>query len=78
MRGLARRIGQRHGHCTFDRRLIQRRDARPARLADQQFSVPASMKRCCQRQTQVLDVPVMRMISLVPTPSAKSSTICTR
>ena len=41
-------------------------------------SVPASMKRCCQRQTQVLDVPVTRMISLVPTPSADSSTICAR
>ena len=26
------------------------------------------MKRSCQRQTQVFDVPVCRMISLVPTP----------
>jgi len=39
-------------------------------------AAPASMKRRCQRQTQVLEVPVTRMISLVPTPSADSSTIC--
>ena len=36
------------------------------------------MKRSCQRQTQVLEVPVRRMISLVPTPLALSSTICAR
>ena len=30
------------------------------------------MKRSCQRQTQVFDLPVRRMISLVPTPSALS------
>ena len=29
-----------------------------------------------QRQTQVLDLPVSRMIALVPTPAALSSTIC--
>ena len=29
------------------------------------------MKRSCQRQTQVFDLPVRRMISLVPTPSAR-------
>ena len=28
------------------------------------------MNRSCQRQTQVFDLPVRRMISLVPTPSA--------
>ena len=33
-------------------------------------SKPSAMKRSCQRQTQVFDVPVWRMISLVPTPSA--------
>lgn len=33
------------------------------------------MKRSCQRQTQVFDLPVRRMISLVPIPAALSSTI---
>jgi hypothetical protein len=32
------------------------------------------MKRFCQRQTQVFEVPVWRMISAVPTPSALGST----
>jgi hypothetical protein len=36
------------------------------------------MKRCCQRQTQVLEVPVRRMISLVPTLSALRSTMAAR
>jgi hypothetical protein len=36
------------------------------------------MKRSCQRQTQVFDLPVRRMISLVPTPSALKSTISAR
>ena len=31
---------------------------------------PSSAKRSCQRQTQVFDLPVRRMISTVPTPSA--------
>jgi len=39
---------------------------------------PSCMKRSCQRQTQVFDLPVWRMISLVPTPSALSSTILAR
>ena len=29
------------------------------------------MKRSCQRQTQVFDLPVCRMISLVPTPRSR-------
>ena len=33
-------------------------------------STPSCMKRSCQRQTQVFDLPVRRMISLVPIPSA--------
>ena len=41
-------------------------------------SKPSSMKRCCQRQTQVLDLPISRMIALVPTPSAESRTIWAR
>jgi hypothetical protein len=36
------------------------------------------MNRACQRQTQVFDVPVWRMISFVPTPSAESRTIPAR
>jgi hypothetical protein len=32
------------------------------------------MKRSCQRHTQVFDLPVRRMISLVPTPSALNRT----
>ena len=32
--------------------------------------MPSFMNRSCQRQTQVFDLPVRRMISLVPTPSA--------
>ena len=39
-------------------------------------SKPSAMKRSCQRQTQVFDVPVWRMIALVPKPSADRSTIC--
>ena len=41
-------------------------------------STPSATKRSCQRQTQVLDLPVSRMIAFVPRPSALSSTICTR
>src|ERR1019366_4588891 len=36
------------------------------------------MKRSCQRQTQVFDLPVRRMISLVPIPSALKRTISAR
>ena len=36
---------------------------------------PSCMKRSCQRQTQVFDLPVRRMISAVPRPSAVTSTI---
>ena len=39
---------------------------------------PAAAKRSCQRQTQVLDLPVSRMIAFVPAPSALSKTICAR
>jgi len=41
-------------------------------------STPSSAKRSCQRQTQVFDLPVRRMISTVPTPSALSKTIRAR
>src|ERR1019366_3509647 len=36
------------------------------------------MKRSCQRHTQVFDLPVRRMISLVPKPSALNRTISAR
>src|SRR3977135_98354 len=36
------------------------------------------MKRSCQRHPQVFDLPVRRMISLVPTPSALNRTISAR
>jgi len=38
-------------------------------------STPSAAKRACQRHTQVLDLPVSRMIAFVPAPSAVSSTI---
>src|SRR5712692_8291284 len=41
-------------------------------------STPACMNRSCQRHTQVLLLPVRRMISTVPSPSAVSSTIRAR
>jgi hypothetical protein len=41
-------------------------------------STPSAAKRSCQRQTQVFDLPVRRMISTVPRPSAVNSTISAR
>ena len=41
-------------------------------------SMPSIMNRSCQRQTQVFDLPVRRMISLVPTPSALERMIAAR
>jgi hypothetical protein len=41
-------------------------------------STPSAAKRSCQRQTQVLDLPISRMIAFVPTPSALSNMICAR
>ena len=38
-------------------------------------STPSAAKRPCQRQTQVLDLPVSRMIAFVPMSSALSGTI---
>ena len=53
---------------TRDGRVLSRR--RP--------STPACMNRSCQRHTAVLALPVRRMISVVPQPSAVSRTICAR
>ena len=41
-------------------------------------STPSAANRSCQRQTQVLDLPVSRMTAFVPAPSALSNTICAR
>jgi hypothetical protein len=41
-------------------------------------ATPSAAKRSCQRQTQVLDLPVSRMIAFVPSPSALSNKICAR
>src|SRR3954468_21072357 len=41
-------------------------------------SMPSFMNRSCQRQMQVFDLPVRRMISLVPTPSALERIIAAR
>jgi len=41
-------------------------------------STPACMNRSCHRQTAVLATPAWRMISVVPEPSAVSSTILAR
>src|SRR6476659_3398788 len=41
-------------------------------------AMPSFMNRSCQRQTQVFDLPVRRMISLVPTPSALERMIAAR
>ena len=41
-------------------------------------SIPSCAKRSCQRQMQVFDLPVRRMISAVPRPPAESSTISAR
>lgn len=41
-------------------------------------STPSLLKRSCQRQTQVLDFPVCRMIVAVPTPSEDSNMIDAR
>jgi hypothetical protein len=40
--------------------------------------MPSFMNRSCQRQTRVFDLPVRRMISLVPTPSALERMIAAR
>ena len=41
-------------------------------------AAPAAMKRSCQRQTQVFDLPVWRMIAAVPTPSPDNKMIFAR
>ena len=78
VRRLARWLGRGEGHDLVDRLLPERgtRDGRV--LSHTSPSTPASAQRSCQRQTQVFDVPVRRMISTVPRPSADRSTIFAR
>ena len=47
-------------------------------LSRKRPSTPSSMKRSRQRQTQVFDLPVQRMIPCVPTPSALKRMIAAR
>jgi hypothetical protein len=47
-------------------------------LSRKRPATPSAMKRACQRQTVVFDVPVVAMIAFVPKPSALSSTIRAR
>lgn len=47
-------------------------------LSRQRPAMPASWNRSCQRQMSVLALPVVRMISPVPCPSAVSRTILAR
>ena len=53
-------------------------DARRAGLSRSSPGTPSARNRSCHRQTEVLLVPVRRGSSIVPQPSAVSSTICAR
>src|ERR1700757_1641923 len=68
VRGLSWRIGLRESHHACRNVGSERRNARGTCLRSRP-SKPSCMKRSCQRQTQVLDLPVWCMISLVPSPS---------
>ena len=78
MGGLDRRIGKRQRHHARGHLRTERRDARGQRLVGQEAVDASFMNRSCQRQTQVFDLPVPRMISLVPTPSALERMIAAR
>ena len=78
VRRLCRRVGLGERHDALDDVRLQRLDARRPRLVAQETVIPSCMKRSCQRQTQVFDLPVRRMISLVPIPSALNRTISAR
>ena len=78
MGGLDRRIGKRQRHHARGHLRTERRDARGPRLVVQEAVDAFLQNRSCQRQTQVFDLPVRRMISLVPTPSALERMIAAR
>ena len=66
-------LGERHDALGDGR--SQRLDARRPRLVAQETLITFCMKRSCQGQTRVFDLPGQRMISLLPTPSALNRTI---
>ena len=54
-------------------------EMRKSRVLSRRSPSTASAANCsCQRQTQVLGLPVSRMIAFMPAPSALSKTICAR
>jgi hypothetical protein len=73
-RHLARRPGQHLARHSGRQRLLA---GRP-RLVAQSPSTPSSTYRSYQRQTHGFDLPVIRIIALVPWPSAVASTIRAR
>ena len=75
---LAGRVARRQFNHARDQRPVQRRLARGSGLVGSRPSTPARIKRSCQRQTTDLLLPVRRMISAVPRPSAVSRIIRTR
>ena len=73
-----RRLGAGQGHHPVDDLLAERRHPRRPGLVAQDAVDPFRSEASCQRQTQVFDLPVRRMISTVPKPVAESSTISAR
>ena len=78
MGGLAGRIGKRQRDLSCGAPPARGRNARGPRLPAQGAPIPSLMNRSCQRHTQVFDLSVRRMISLVPTPSALERMIAAR
>ena len=74
---LGRWIGERQSHHAFGHFRTERGIREGRVLSRRRPSMPSSMNRSCQRQTQVFDLAVRRMMSLVPTP-ALSNTIAAR
>ena len=78
MGGLARRIGLRQRDDALGNRRWQRRNAQGARLVAQQPLDTFVHEPLLPAPHAGLALPVRRMISLVPPPSAVNSTIRTR
>ena len=75
---LGGRVAQRQGDHPLGHLRAERRDVRWPCLVAQQSVVALLREALLPRQTQVFDLPVRRMIPLVPMSSALSSTICVR
>ena len=71
VRRLQGRVFKRQGDNPFGDLVPQRRDAGRARLVAKQAVEAVLHEPFCQRQTQVLDLAVRRMISFVSIPSAE-------